>query len=299
MSKAARNPRSAPRFGVVYRPDFPPETLPAIARAVDEASIAELWLWEDCFLQGAVAQAAVALASSDRLSVGIGLVPAPLRSVVATAMEIATLARIYPGRVKLGIGNGVQDWMSQAGVRVHSPLTLLREYVSALRALLDGESVTRSGRYVELASVRLSWVPPQPVPILVGGSGPKTLRLAPQVGQGVIIDCQNTVASVRATLTDISGCESLTETTSFARVMYLPCAPGDGARERLRAEATRWNVDAAAFGVGGTTGEIREGIARYVDVGIDTVVLQPIGDVSEFEALVAAAVAVARSWPND
>ena len=80
----------------------------------------------------------MALASTERLTVGIGVLPAPLRNVVATAMEIATLDAMFPGRVRLGIGHGVQDWMRQAGAAVASPLTLMREYVTALRDLFAG-----------------------------------------------------------------------------------------------------------------------------------------------------------------
>ena len=53
-------------------------------------------------------------------------------------------------RLKVGIGHGVQDWMRQAGAAVASPLTLMREYVTALSDLLAGRSVTVYGRYVRI-----------------------------------------------------------------------------------------------------------------------------------------------------
>jgi hypothetical protein len=39
-------------------------------------------------------------------------------------MEIATLARAFPNRVRIGVGHGVQDWMAQIGAKVDSPMTL-------------------------------------------------------------------------------------------------------------------------------------------------------------------------------
>jgi alkanesulfonate monooxygenase SsuD/methylene tetrahydromethanopterin reductase-like flavin-dependent oxidoreductase (luciferase family) len=143
------------RIGVVFRPDFRPDTLRETASAAERAGVAELWLWEDCFLQGGIAAASVALSSSEALTVGLGVLPAPLRNVVSTAMEIATLEAMFPGRLRLGIGHGVQDWMRQAGAAVASPLTVMREYVTALSDLLAGRSVTVDGRYVRLADVRL------------------------------------------------------------------------------------------------------------------------------------------------
>src|SRR4051812_7634573 len=165
--------------------------------AAERAAVAELWLWEDCFLQGGIAAAAVALASTETLTVGLGVLPAPLRNVVTTAMEIATLEAMFPGRLRVGIGHGVQDWMRQAGAAVASPLTLMREYVTALSDLLAGQSVTVEGRYVRLADVRLDWPPRQPVPVLIGGTGPKTLALAGEIADGAILDSQYTATTVR------------------------------------------------------------------------------------------------------
>ena len=70
-------------------------------------------------------------------------------------MEIATLSRMFPGRFVPGIGHGVQEWMGQVGARVASPITLLREYTTAVRDLLHGRTVDVSGHYVHLGNVAL------------------------------------------------------------------------------------------------------------------------------------------------
>ncbi len=176
-------------IGVIFPPDQPPERLPAMAEAAEAAGVAELWLWEDCFATSGIAPAAVALAVTTRLRVGIGLLPVPLRNVALTAMEVATLDRMFPGRLLPGIGHGVQSWMGQAGVRAASPLTLLRAYGVALRGLLDGEEVNGTGREVTLDRVRLRHPPLPPgerAPLLVGAEGPRTLALAGEIGDGVI-----------------------------------------------------------------------------------------------------------------
>ena len=83
---------------------------------------------EDCFRESGIACAAAALAWTGRLRVGVGLLPVPLRNVALTAMELASLHRMFPDRVRVGVGHGEQTWMAQVGGRVESPLTLLREY---------------------------------------------------------------------------------------------------------------------------------------------------------------------------
>lgn len=250
-------------MGAVYRPNFKPDSLPKIASSADRAGVDELWIWEDCFLQGGIAQAAVALASTERLTVGIGVLPAPLRNVVTTGMEIATLDAMFPGRVRVGIGHGVQDWMRQAGAAVASPLTLMREYVTALRDLFAGQSVTTDGRYVRLDQVRLEWPPAQPPGVLIGGTGPKTLRLAGEVADGVILDSQYTPDTVRQALAHVDGGRDQSG-SPFSAVMFLEC-----------------DADQIAGSAG-----------AYFDAGVNTVVLQPAGphvDMGEFVAAVGAA----------
>jgi alkanesulfonate monooxygenase SsuD/methylene tetrahydromethanopterin reductase-like flavin-dependent oxidoreductase (luciferase family) len=185
-------------LGAVYRPQLPPENLRSVVLAAEESGLDSLWLWEDCFLESGIACASAALAWTSRLKVGIGLLPVPLRNVALTAMEAATLDRLFPGRAMIGIGHGLQEWMGQVGARVSSPLTLLREYTVALQALLAGERVTTSGRYVSLTDVALDWPPPAPMPVYVGGLGLKTLDLAGEVGDGTILDASADLDRVRA-----------------------------------------------------------------------------------------------------
>jgi alkanesulfonate monooxygenase SsuD/methylene tetrahydromethanopterin reductase-like flavin-dependent oxidoreductase (luciferase family) len=253
------------RIGVVFRPDFRPDTIQDTAAAAERAGVDELWLWEDCFLQGGIAAAAVALASSETLTVGLGVLPAPLRNVVITAMEIATLESMFSGRIHVGIGHGVQDWMRQAGAAVASPLTLMREYVTALKDLLAGQTVTVDGRYVRLAGVCLDWAPQQRVPVLIGGTGPKTLALAGEIADGVILDSQYTVTTLRDPLGHVASGRAARGGAPFSTVLFLGC-----------------DVD-----------QVAESTGPFLDAGIDTLVFQPVGPQTGLLELVTAAGEVA------
>jgi alkanesulfonate monooxygenase SsuD/methylene tetrahydromethanopterin reductase-like flavin-dependent oxidoreductase (luciferase family) len=114
--------------------------------------------------------------------------PAPFRNPALAAMETATVARLFPGRFAPTFGHGVQPWMEQVGARAASPLTLLREHTAAVRALLHGERVDADGRYVRLDGVALDWPPIQPPPVLVGARGEKTLGLAGELADGIVLD---------------------------------------------------------------------------------------------------------------
>ncbi|MCH1882973.1 LLM class flavin-dependent oxidoreductase [Agrococcus sp. ARC_14] len=178
---------AAPTLGLILPPDQAPERFLTIARAADAAGVDELWLWEDCFGQSGTSTAAAVLAATERIRVGLGLMPVPLRNVALTAMEIATMGRMFPGRFLPGIGHGVLEWMAQAGVRAASPLTLLTEQATALRMLLAGDELSVDGRYVQLDRVQLRWPAAEVPPLLIGGGKPKTLALAGELGDGVIL----------------------------------------------------------------------------------------------------------------
>jgi len=224
------------RVGVVFRPQSPPEELREVVLAADRAGVDELWLWEDCFRQGGLTSAAAALAWSERLTVGIGLLPVPLRNPALAAMEIATLARTFPGRFVPAVGHGVLDWMGQVGARAASPMTLLREYTDAVRHLLHGETVTTAGRYVQLDAVALDWPPEQPPPLIVGGRGPKTITLAGESGDGVLLDSPIATPeyvateSARATAAAQSAGRPALQVIVFTEIE--PTAPGLGERVR-------------------------------------------------------------------
>jgi alkanesulfonate monooxygenase SsuD/methylene tetrahydromethanopterin reductase-like flavin-dependent oxidoreductase (luciferase family) len=189
-----------PTLAAIFTPDQPPERLGAVAAAAEASGLEQLWVWEDCFKESGIASAAAVLATTSHVRVAIGLLPVPLRNVALTAMEIATLARLFPGRLTVGVGHGVLDWMGQVGARVESPMTLLREYTAALYALLHGETVTTHGRYVHLDNVALDWPPVVVPPLLVGGIRPRTVALAGELADGVIIPGGNSPQDIRAAL---------------------------------------------------------------------------------------------------
>jgi alkanesulfonate monooxygenase SsuD/methylene tetrahydromethanopterin reductase-like flavin-dependent oxidoreductase (luciferase family) len=178
---------AGPAIGVMLPRDLPADQLAGYARRAEELGFAELWVVEDLGFAGGVAQAATALASTSTMTVGIGILPAAARNVAFAAMELSTLARLFPGRLVAGVGHGMPDWMRSVGAWPRSPLALLEEYLTALRALLDGEEVTVQGRYVRLEGVRVEAVADPVPPVLAGVRGPRSLAVAGAVADGVIL----------------------------------------------------------------------------------------------------------------
>src|SRR5215469_6486440 len=261
-----------PRVGVVFRPQLPPERLREFIASAEAGGLDDVWLWEDCFLEGGVASAATALAWSGSLRIGLGLMPVPFRNPALAAMEIATLARLFPGRFVPAAGHGVLSWMDQVGARVSSPMTLLREWVTAVRSLLRGQTVTASGQYVRLNGVALDWPPSAVPPLLVGARGPKTLALAGEVADGLVLDADISPDGIRKAVA-AAGTDRPLEV-----VAYLPAGAGPGARERVEAELTPLTHPLADLAAVGSPAEAAGTLRTFAAAGATTVVLQPTGD---------------------
>ncbi len=280
--------------GVVFRPQIAPEHLASAARAADAAGLDELWLWEDCFLAGGISAAVIALANSERLKVGIGVLPVPMRNVAITAMEIATLDRAYPGRIRIGLGHGVQDWMAQIGEKVASPMTLLREYVTVLAALLRGERVTQDGRYMKLTDVGLDWPPETNIDLLIGAERPRTLELSGEIGSGTVITGGTSPDGLTEALRHVAAGRAKSKAPEpHSTVVYLICATGQDAAQRARDEVLLWKLDPAEDrAVYGSAEDIAAGANRWIAAGADTIVFQPDADadIGEFIEFIARQV---------
>ncbi|SDU87892.1 LLM class flavin-dependent oxidoreductase [Jiangella alkaliphila] len=175
------------QVGMSFDRSFPPAFVTEAARVLEAGGAQQLWVIEDCFYTAGPSLAAAALTVTEQLTVGVGILPAVARTAPVTAMEIATLCGLGPGRVLPGIGHGVQSWMAQMGVRPVSPLTALEEVLVAVTRLLAGDEVTSHGHYVDLDAVRLEHPPADPPPLLAGVFGPKSLALAGRVAGGLVL----------------------------------------------------------------------------------------------------------------
>jgi 5,10-methylenetetrahydromethanopterin reductase len=271
-------------LGINFVPTLPPSRLRPLARAADQAGLDELWVWEDCFKESAVASAAAALAWTERITVVISLMPVPLRNAALCAMELASLAGMFPGRLIAGLGHGVQEWMGQVGARVKSPLTLLEEYATAVRRLLAGERVTVEGRYVRLDDVALDWPPSPAPPVMLGGTGPKSVAQAARLGDGNLLSAALTDAEIREI------CELVRQHRSdppHPVLAPLIAATGPRAQERVDAEVPRWSRPAdLGIGAAGSAAEIAGAIRRLAGLGVTSVAVQPTEDEPDLEGLI-------------
>ena len=101
-------------------------------------------------------------------------------SVVAGAM--LSLYELAPGRVNLGLAAG-DSAVYEVGLTM-AKVDYMREYIKTVKGLLNGEEVTWQGQTFR-AKWR-DWQPPVPVKIFVAASGPRTIKMAAGVADGLI-----------------------------------------------------------------------------------------------------------------
>jgi alkanesulfonate monooxygenase SsuD/methylene tetrahydromethanopterin reductase-like flavin-dependent oxidoreductase (luciferase family) len=208
---------------------------------------------------------------------------------------------MHPGRFVVTFGHGVAAWMEQIGALPAKRLSALGEVVTAVRALLSGETVTFSGAHVRLSDVTLEQAPQQPPPVLIGTTGPKGLALAGEVADGMLLPegcgpafvewavpqgrstpAQRCVVYAWLSIDEDPGraaerlvptIDGWLESDHFPHPQRLagmtePPPPGDPARRALVPEIT----------VCGDAEACAESVRRFAAAGADTLVLVPPAD---------------------
>jgi alkanesulfonate monooxygenase SsuD/methylene tetrahydromethanopterin reductase-like flavin-dependent oxidoreductase (luciferase family) len=223
----------------MFRREQHASTLVDYARRVESMGFDQLWVVEDCFYWGGIAQAAIALAATERLKVGVGINPAVARNPAFLAMEYATLAHAFPGRFYGGIGHGVAEWMEQIGAKPASWLQSIEEITSAVRRIMGGELVSVDSRYVHLDGVQLEQAPEVIPPVFLGVQGPKSVRLAGACADGILVVEHAAPAYVRwaRSLMD-EGREDAGQSGPGRVIVYANCIVDDAspatARQAMR-----------------------------------------------------------------
>jgi 5,10-methylenetetrahydromethanopterin reductase len=307
---------SGPSIGVIFPARGAVEKLPDFAGRAEEHGLDELWVVEDCFLSGGVAMASTALALTRSLRVGIGLLPAAVRNPVFAAMEIATLARLYPRRVAVAFGHGVAEWMRQIGSHPGDRLAALEEVTSVVRALVGGETVSMQGAHVHVDNVKLETPPSVPPLIVIGTTGPKGLAIAGRAADGILLAEGAGAPFVDWAVEQASAADGGAKRPECVVYSWLRIDDdARRAREALRPAVEHWRssglypepmrlapADPRELAVVGDAAACARAIGRLADAGARSVVLAPLGDdvdaqverlAAEVLPLVRAAAAVA------
>ena len=168
-------------FAITFKPDMPHQRMIALAKQAEAAGFGYSWIFDSHVLwQEAYPLMTLLAVNTERMRLGTCVTNPAVRDATVTASLLATLNRISGGRMDLGIGRGD----SSRRVMGKKPTTLdrLEETVSVIRDLCAAKQIEYEGR-----DIQMTWATEGVPPAWIAGYGPKALRCAGRIGDGVIL----------------------------------------------------------------------------------------------------------------
>ena len=203
------------RFGITFLPNAPGELVEwartAEATGFDIVGIADSQsLYREVYVC-----AALCSVGTERIRFGPRVINPLTRHPAVAASAAATLEELAPGRTMLGIGSG-DSAVYNLGLK-GSTLAEMREYLLAVRGLLTHGTAEYRGQIGRLTWARAN------VPLYLAASGPKTLRLAGQIADGVVINTGLLPEIIRDSIDQVRhGAEEAGRSLADVDLWWLP-----------------------------------------------------------------------------
>ena len=162
------------------------------AQYAEEKGFEAVWQAESRLVRDAIVPMAAFAASTKRIKVGSGVINNWTRNIGLLAATFLTLDDLAPDRIICGIGAWWDPLAAKVGIERARPLTVMREIVTVVRALLHNETVTFDGTYVHLDGVELDYVYQErrakDVPIYIGATGMQMMELTGEIADGAVLN---------------------------------------------------------------------------------------------------------------
>ena len=169
----------AMRFGISFAPNHPKD-FSQWSRASEDVGFERVGVVDSQVIYRELyISCAAGLQATKSVQLGPRVINALTRHPTVTASAMLTLNELAPGRVFVGLGTG-DSAVFNIGYKPVK-LAVLGEFTACLRALMRGESVMYQGH-----ELKITWSKAD-IPIYIAGHGPKTLELAGQYADGVIV----------------------------------------------------------------------------------------------------------------
>ncbi|WP_406498514.1 LLM class F420-dependent oxidoreductase [Streptomyces sp. NBC_01604] len=164
------------------------DTTVQLAREAHEAGLRSVWFGQT-FSYDSPSLAAIIAREVPGLHVGTAAIPIFGRHPLLLSSQAQTAQAATGGRYHLGLALGTKQ-LTEAGFGIpyERPIRLLREFLTALRQLVETGSADFHGELLTATTPLPATVPgaEPPVPILVAAMGPQALRVAGELADGVL-----------------------------------------------------------------------------------------------------------------
>ncbi len=178
------------RFGIELLPNAKVYELVYYAKLSEDSGFDYVWVTDHYNNRNSFVVLSAIAINTNRVRIGTGVTNPFHVNPAVIASAISTLNEISGGRAVLGIGAGDKFTLEKIGVRREKPLKGMREAISIIRALIRGESVSFEGEIFRMSGARLEFRAGD-IPIYVGAQGRKMLKLASEMGDGLILNASH------------------------------------------------------------------------------------------------------------
>lgn len=156
------------------------------ARRSEEIGLDALWYADEKFYRETYTGLAACALVTSRIALGTGVTEPYTRHPALTALAIGSLDELSGGRAVLGYGAG-RVGFPQMGIALERPAVRLREAIHVIRRLWAGERFAFHGETIAWNDAGLNFPTRSGIPIYLAADGPRTLRLAGELADGVIV----------------------------------------------------------------------------------------------------------------
>jgi alkanesulfonate monooxygenase SsuD/methylene tetrahydromethanopterin reductase-like flavin-dependent oxidoreductase (luciferase family) len=166
-----------------------------------------------------------------------------LRSPVIMAQTLATLDELTDGRMTLAPGACTRSHARVYSLEHVDPPLALKEWIESIRLILTGDKISYEGQVVKLNNVGLGWKPfRKSIPLYIPATARAGLRLAGQIGDGVVL---NAVCSPEYTVNALKIIREEAENagrdwSKFEVSQIINCSVENDHKKAL--DAVRWEV---------------------------------------------------------
>ncbi len=289
------------RIGVLIDVNGEMDDVIARAARVRDAGIDSAWV-SQIFGFDALTLLAVVGREVPDIGLGTAVVPTYPRHPVVLATQALTTQAAVGGRLTLGIGLSHQMVIETVfGMSFDKPARHMREYLSILVPLLEGEPAAFSGETLRATTFGpLDVTAPAP-PVLVAALGPTMLGIAGRMASGTVTWMTGPDTLERHTVPTITRAAEAAGRPAPAVAAGLPVCVTDDAAAARAVASTRYAVygqlpsyramldregagGPADVAVVGSGAEVTEQIARLAEIGVTEFCAAPLGSPEEVEA---------------
>lgn len=173
-----------------------------LAVAAEDAGFDGVWFSEHVSFRDSVVPAAVLATRTKHIEIGIMGATPTTRHPVLLAMELASLAEIFPNRIRVQVGTGADTLLASIGGVPPKPLAAIEALVASQRALLAGQPYTGEiGRHISTNAVL--YTGGRQIPVDVLAIRPRMMELASNIGDGVSLSAGASCAYIQTAVAQI------------------------------------------------------------------------------------------------